>query len=128
MEARGFNVDNLALGEGNLCLWYAIRTCKNFWDFADSKSSLNPKNSYKYKSHTAITSIVIRVANQLRNQHNFLIPSLRGVANAEAIQSKNTNRISPDSWCRRTIILFGLPRLDFVKSRNDGENSGLFRR
>ena len=64
MEARGFNVGNLALGNsGNLFWGMQFRTCKNFWDFADSKSSLNPKNSYKYKSHTAITSIVIRCTN-----------------------------------------------------------------
>ncbi len=60
-----------------------FRTCKNFWAFADNKSSLTPKNSYKYKSHTAITSmvaslrsqilrIVIRVANRLRIGTNLI--------------------------------------------------------
>ena len=44
----------------------AFRTCENFWDFADFKSSLNPKNSYKYKSHTAITSIVVALATNLK--------------------------------------------------------------
>ena len=43
---------------GNLSWGMRFRTCKNFWDSTDSKSSFYPKNSYKYKSHTAITSIV----------------------------------------------------------------------
>ena len=62
---------------GNLFWGMQFRTCENFWDFADSKSSLNPKNFHKYKSHTAITSIVIRKANQsvkflsLRKESSF---------------------------------------------------------
>ena len=52
---------------GNLFWGMQFRTCKNFWDFADPKSSLNPKNSYKYKSHTAITSIVsYRIIHTIR--------------------------------------------------------------
>ena len=51
---------------GNLFWGMQFRTCKNFWDFADSKSSLNPKNSYKYKTHTAITSIVVALATNLK--------------------------------------------------------------
>ena len=35
-----------------------FRTCKNFWSSAESNSSFYPKNSYKYKTSTAITSIV----------------------------------------------------------------------
>ncbi len=49
---------------GNLFWGMQFRTCKNFWDFADSKSSLNPRNSYKYKSHTAITSIVVAFSHE----------------------------------------------------------------
>ena len=41
-----------------------FRTCENFGDFADTKSSLNPQNSHKYKSHTANTSIAIRYTNR----------------------------------------------------------------
>ena len=43
---------------GNLSLGMQFRTCENFGDFADIKSSLNPQNFHKYKSHTANTSIV----------------------------------------------------------------------
>ena len=43
---------------GNSSLGMQFRTCENFGDFADSKSSLNPQNSHKYKSHTANTRIV----------------------------------------------------------------------
>ena len=43
---------------GNSPLGMQFRTCENFGDFADSKSSLNPQNSHKYKSHTANTRIV----------------------------------------------------------------------
>ena len=43
---------------GNLSLGMQFRTCENFGDFADTKSSLNPQNFHKYKSHTANTSIV----------------------------------------------------------------------
>ena len=43
----------------NSSLGMQFRTCKNFWDFADPKSSLNLKNSYKYKSHTANTRICL---------------------------------------------------------------------
>ena len=42
----------------NLSLGVQFRTCENFGDFADTKSSLNPQNFHKYKSHTANTSIV----------------------------------------------------------------------
>ncbi len=43
---------------GNSSLGMQFRTCGNFGDFADTKSSLNPQNSHKYKSHTANTRIV----------------------------------------------------------------------
>lgn len=43
---------------GNLFWGMRFHTCKNFWTFANHHFSLTPKNSYKYKSHTAITSIV----------------------------------------------------------------------
>ena len=43
---------------GNSSLGMQFRTCENFGDFADTKSSLNPQNSHKYKSHTANTRIV----------------------------------------------------------------------
>ena len=49
---------NSSLGEGNSSLGMQFRTCGNFGDFADIKSSLNPQNSHKYKSHTANTRIV----------------------------------------------------------------------
>ena len=52
---------------GNLSWGMRFRTCENFWDSADHQSSVRPKNFHKYKSHTAITSIVIlRTQNQLR--------------------------------------------------------------
>ena len=46
-------------GLGNLFWGMRFRTCENFWDSADYQSSVRPKNSHKYKSHTAITSIEI---------------------------------------------------------------------
>lgn len=48
-----------------------FRTCKNFWDFADAQSSLNPKNFYKHKSHTANTSIVAIAASMRFWQSKF---------------------------------------------------------
>ncbi len=42
----------------NSSLGMQFRTCGNFGDFADSKSSINPQNSHKYKSHTENTRIV----------------------------------------------------------------------
>ena len=50
-QLKDFLADNLSLG-------MRFRTCENFGDFADPKSSLNPQNFHKYKSHTANTSIV----------------------------------------------------------------------
>ncbi|MGX2982435.1 ABC transporter permease [Helicobacter sp. 23-1045] len=47
----------LDLKVSNSSLGMQFRTCENFGDFADSKSSLNPQNSHKYKSHTANTRI-----------------------------------------------------------------------
>ena len=44
-----------------------FRTCENFGDFADSKSSLNPQNFHKYKSHTANTSIVCNAESKIKN-------------------------------------------------------------
>ncbi len=63
-------------GKDNLFWGMQFRICKNFWDFADSKSSLNPKNSYKYKSHTAITSIVVALATNLKNKCESLLKFL----------------------------------------------------
>ena len=56
----------------NLSLGMQFRTCENFGDFADSKSSLNPQNFHKYKSHTANTSIV-----DSANLESKINPSLR---------------------------------------------------
>ena len=44
--------------KSNSSLGMQFRTCENFGNFADIKSSLNPQNFHKYKSHTANTSIV----------------------------------------------------------------------
>ena len=44
--------------KSNSSLGMKFRTCENFGNFADIKSSLNPQNFHKYKSHTANTSIV----------------------------------------------------------------------
>ena len=44
-----------------------FRTCENFGDFADPKSSLNPQNFHKYKSHTANTSIVCNAESKIKN-------------------------------------------------------------
>ena len=52
-------IPNNPLDSGNLFWGMQFSTCENFGDFADSKSSLNPQNFHKYKSHTAITSIEI---------------------------------------------------------------------
>ncbi|MGX3010040.1 50S ribosomal protein L11 methyltransferase [Helicobacter sp. 23-1044] len=68
----------------NSSLGMRFRTCENFGDFADTKSSLNPQNFHKYKSHTANTSIVIRDANQ-----NAKNPSLLGSGEATTKQSKS---------------------------------------
>ena len=112
-------VCNLRRWFGNLFWGMQFRTCEKFRVFADSKSSLTPEIFHKYKSHTAITSIVaslrsqilriaIRIANRLRIKRN-LVPSLRGriVDSHEAIHNKNkscdsTHRISPDSWCKKS--------------------------
>ena len=53
---------NLRRWFGNLSWGMRFRTCENFWDSADS--SVRPKNSYKYKSHTAITSIVVAFSHE----------------------------------------------------------------
>ena len=68
---------------GNLSWGMRFRTCKNFWDSTDSKSSFYPKNSYKYKSHTAITSMV---ASSCRSRK-----SLRIVDFAESAESMEKN-------------------------------------
>ncbi|MGX3010884.1 proline--tRNA ligase [Helicobacter sp. 23-1044] len=65
----GRNSDNLSLG-------MRFRTCENFGDFADTKSSLNPQNFHKYKSHTANTSIVDS-ANESKNAESSTQNSVR---------------------------------------------------
>ena len=101
------NFGNASLGgdSGNSSLGMQFRTCENFGDFADTKSSLNPQNSHKYKSHTANTRIVnsnksdsslreSALADSWQSTKNSesMNSSLRGVANAEAIQK---NKINP---------------------------------
>ena len=46
--------------KSNSSLGMQFRTCENFGNFADIKSSLNPQNFHKYKSHTAIRRICER--------------------------------------------------------------------
>ena len=61
-QLKDFLADNLSLGMQSAGFANEVkqpfRTCENFGDFADPKSSLNPQNFHKYKSHTANTSIV----------------------------------------------------------------------
>ena len=66
-----------------------FRTCKNFWNFADFKSSLNPKNSYKYKSHTANTSIAIRCTNRSESNAQLCCHCETCRRQGEAIQKNN---------------------------------------
>lgn len=73
----------LCEGLCNSSLGMQFRTCGNFWDFTDQNSSLNPQNSHKYKSHTANTRIV---DSNIADSSESSDSSLRGVANAEAIQ------------------------------------------
>ena len=61
-QLKDFLADNLSLGMQSAGFANEVkqpfRTYENFGDFADPKSSLNPQNFHKYKSHTANTSIV----------------------------------------------------------------------
>ena len=50
---------------GNLSWGMQFRTCEKFRVFADFKSSLTPEIFHKYKSHTAITSIVASLRSQI---------------------------------------------------------------
>ena len=50
---------------GNLSWGMQFRTCEKFRAFADIKSSLTPEIFHKYKSHTAITSIVASLRSQI---------------------------------------------------------------
>ena len=117
--------------DNNLSLGMQFRTCENFGDFADSKSSLNPQNFHKYKSHTANTSIV--------SNANLNVPesSLRGARNEASAtkqskssefkspsESKIDKQINVDSLQVRDLqkaqnLHNRLPRPDCVKSRND---------
>ncbi|MGX2981934.1 sulfatase-like hydrolase/transferase [Helicobacter sp. 23-1045] len=58
LDSMGFDEKILPILD-NSSLGMQFRTCENFGDFADSKSSLNPQNFHKYKSHTTNTSIKI---------------------------------------------------------------------
>ena len=61
-QLKDFLADNLSFGMQSAGFANEVkqpfRTCEIFGDFADPKSSLNPQNFHKYKSHTANTSIV----------------------------------------------------------------------
>ena len=59
----------LCEGLSNSSLGMQFRTCENFGDFADSKSSLNPQNFHKYKSHTANTRIVDSKADSAESKN-----------------------------------------------------------
>ena len=88
-RANASLLGNASLGlhsaSGNLFWGMQFRTCGKFRVFADSKSSLTPEIFHKYKSHTAITSIVVAFS------HEFTESSLRGriVDSHEAIHNKN---------------------------------------
>ncbi|MGX2973217.1 sulfatase-like hydrolase/transferase [Helicobacter sp. T3_23-1059] len=95
LDGMGFDGEILPIID-NLSLGMQFRTCENFGDFADTKSSLNsPKRSFlenfhKYKSHTANTSIVCPA----ESKNN---PSLRGNSTQSPKQSKNLPSIAEDS-------------------------------
>ena len=65
---------------GNLFWGMQFRTCEKFWDFADAKSSLNPKIFHKYKSHTAITSIVLNEKCAKNAESNATLQTIEGFA------------------------------------------------
>ena len=67
---------------GNLFWGMQFRTCKNFWE-QRPQVYFYPKNFYKYKSYTAITSIAIRCTNL---KAKFFVIARRLVA--EAIHTK----------------------------------------
>ena len=87
----------------NLSLGMQFRTCENFGDFADSKSSLNPQNFHKYKSHTANTSIVL-------NANDSNESSLRGSVS----EAKTTKQ---STLCRHT------ERSEVSKTRESNKNN-----
>ncbi|MGX2982226.1 MBL fold metallo-hydrolase [Helicobacter sp. 23-1045] len=63
----------IKISKSNSSLGMQFRTCENFGDFADSKSSLNPQNSHKYKSHTANTRIVLEADSALDSANEINI-------------------------------------------------------
>ncbi|MGX3010037.1 hypothetical protein ACWIUD_00535 [Helicobacter sp. 23-1044] len=105
-KANIYALDNLSLG-------MRFRTCENFGDFADFKSSLNPQNFHKYKSHTANTSIVIRNANQGAKN-----PSLRGESQDSPKQSK-TRKSNKNS---ESMIDKRINKLDSTLQQGDSSN------
>ena len=101
-----YNLKMLLVG-AQFVLGYAFRTCKNFWDSTDLKSSFYPKNSYKYKSHTAITSIVITLkrigydSNANRRIHaRFYESAESSKKNAES----TLDSTNPQNLARKTQI------------------------
>ena len=63
-KARKKLCDFCALRGYNLFWGMQFRTCGKFRVFADSKSSLTPEIFHKYKSHTAIISIVVAFSHE----------------------------------------------------------------
>ncbi|MGX2982052.1 hypothetical protein [Helicobacter sp. 23-1045] len=72
---------------GNSSLGMQFRTCENFGDFADTKSSLNPQNFHKYKSHTANTRIVLKYYKsqnlKFKNKRGSSFRQVRGLRSHE---------------------------------------------
>ena len=94
--------------KGNSSLGMQFRTCGNFGDFADSKSSLNPQNSHKYKSHTANTRIVDSGESSLRGRivdspkqskqnkidcHDSALPNLAMTKKGKCAEFRNNDSI-----------------------------------
>ena len=94
-------MSNLLLDSLNLFWGMRFRTCEKFRVFADSKSSLTPEIFHKYKSHTAITSMV---ASSYRSRK-----SLRIVDSAK--QNLNQNNCAKHQKQKFLLLLA------FAKSR-----------
>ena len=96
--------------ERNSSLGMQFRTCENFGDFADSKSSLNPQNSHKYKSHTANTRICLE--SNTTDSSESAYSSLREFALVNSWQSTiKINRTKCESLQKFLL------RFAFAKSR-----------
>ena len=84
--------------KSNSSLGMQFRTCENFGNFADIKSSLNPQKFHKYKSHTAIR----RICERSEATNTSIVCNTDSAKNAKSnnYQKANSSIVSEKSGLR----------------------------